>query len=85
MSAPMWTPGPWRIAKDEHVTLARIEDHTGCIVATAVMEADARLIAAAPEMAELLRESTETIGGDWRDRRDTLLSTIAPDGEEALP
>jgi hypothetical protein len=36
-------------------------------------EANARLMVAAPKMAELLLESREFIGGDWRERRDEVL------------
>lgn len=36
----------------------------------------AALFEAAPELAQLLLESREYIGGDWRDRRDSVLSRI---------
>lgn len=39
--------------------------------------ANAHLIAAAPELFELLKESQETIGGDWRERRDKILDKAA--------
>jgi hypothetical protein len=37
-------------------------------------EANARLIAAAPELLALLVESQDSIGGDWRERRDALVA-----------
>jgi hypothetical protein len=38
--------------------------------------ANARLIAAAPELLKLLVESQEYIGGDWRDRRDAAIAKV---------
>lgn len=38
------------------------------------LEATARLFAAASEMLELLKESQENIGGDWRQRRDETIA-----------
>ena len=37
-------------------------------------EANARLIAAAPELLALLVESQRSIGGDWRERRDAAIA-----------
>jgi hypothetical protein len=61
MSAPQHTPGPWRVEKDgsaEHHNEANVingADGT-LIVYGQVGDADARLIAAAPEMLEALNE-----------------------------
>ena len=43
------------------------------------LEANARLIAAAPELLALLDESKRSIGGDWRERRDDALSRVRGD------
>ena len=37
-------------------------------------EANARLIAVAPDLLALLVESQENIGGDWRERRDAAIA-----------
>lgn len=37
-------------------------------------DANARLIAAAPELLALLEESQHFIGGDWRERRDAAIA-----------
>jgi hypothetical protein len=36
-----------------------------------------KLIAAAPKLLALLIESQESIGGDWRDRRDAVIAELA--------
>jgi hypothetical protein len=35
-----------------------------------------KLIAAAPKLLALLIESQESIGGDWRDRRDAVIAEL---------
>lgn len=52
MSANPWTPGPWRIEDERLVAGGRMLADFGEVVGA--KEADLRLIAAAPDMAELL-------------------------------
>ena len=60
------TPGPWRVRKDGAGRLAGVSDETrkfdcfvwgGVAVDADLMEANARLIAAAPELLEALKEA----------------------------
>ena len=64
------TPGPWRVRKDGSGRLARVSDEThefDCVVTPSLhrdaelMEANARLIAAAPELLAALRSCEETL------------------------
>jgi hypothetical protein len=55
MNDTTWTPGPWRIL--EQVALRKVRFGVGTsrgVIIDADNEADARLIAAAPEMADIL-------------------------------
>lgn len=77
------TPGPW-IWGDAYRGLYgagpnnTVLDHAayeGMWVAYGPsMDANALLISAAPELLALLVESQESIGGDWRKRRDALIA-----------
>jgi hypothetical protein len=82
------TPGPWRFALGAFNNPSH-DDKSGAIVAGEdewniaevcgdvwEHEANARLIAAAPELLELLRESQDYIGGDWRERREALIARV---------
>lgn len=83
------TPGPWtvtKVAPDKYPSGYRASVYyaikaNGSRIAqtsgehmTQDAEANARLIAAAPELLALLIESQSDIGGDWRERRDALIA-----------
>lgn len=75
MSETKWTPGPWKVGKDDPAVSYGSEDRLpegwqlitgrcppfafGCCVAHVAEEADARLISAAPDMAEALARFDE--------------------------
>ena len=75
MSETKWTPGPWKVGKDDPAVSYASEDRLpegwqlitgrcplfafGCCVAHVAEEADARLISAAPDMAEALADFLE--------------------------
>ena len=92
MSEP-WTPGPWEIGDESHVDpryrVLRIVDtrsesitkHAAIALVT-THEADARLIAAAPEMAALLErygDPGEVAFIKWNRDRVALLARIRGD------
>ncbi|WP_414613948.1 hypothetical protein [Stenotrophomonas muris] len=84
------TPGPWGIEQtDDTNWIGFMRPHDGkvelivCTTARDFMlkdeareqnDANARLIAAAPELLALLVESQRSIGGDWRERRDAAIA-----------
>lgn len=90
MTAPQHTPGPWvaRTSNSERYSLevnaagrwpynciARIPEMFGQDCKTpGAHVANARLIEAAPELLALLIESQQSIGGDWRERRDAAVA-----------
>lgn len=77
MSETKWTPGPWKVGKDDPAVSYGSEDRLpegwqlitgrcppfafGCCVAHVAEEADARLISAAPDMAEALRAAANLL------------------------
>jgi hypothetical protein len=65
-------PTPMGLNNTMPYTVADTSNRNYCI-SPEEDEANAKLMASAPEMAELLMESRENIGGDWRDRRDAIL------------
>jgi hypothetical protein len=81
-----WTPGPWNDAKDFGLT----PETTRCVVLSTVWgriatvsypdsgsdEANARLIAAAPEMVELLERHLYGHSAELQDRTHALLARI---------
>jgi hypothetical protein len=84
MSEP-WTPGPWHAEQPHHDAIAYVMDTLGRSVATVDLlwrkEAEARLLAAAPEMAELLERAIEIIAGTpdnlgWIPTTEALLARI---------
>lgn len=59
MSAPAWTPGPWRDGQDGNTRVYGPDgmgEHSGLIATVFKGRANARLIAAAPDLAEALEE-----------------------------
>lgn len=75
-----FTPGEWRAelvgvssAGPEGENVYEITNGHQRI-AEYVAECDAPLLAAARELLALLIESQESIGGDWRERRDALIA-----------
>jgi hypothetical protein len=62
------TPGPWRGYKDEGVYVGDGFEHPifetgcGCCTETTLTEADARLIAAAPDLLAWLQFATKILG-----------------------
>lgn len=84
------TKGPWGIEQtDDTNWIGFMRPHDGkveLIVCTTARDftlkdeareqndANARLIAAAPELLALLVESQRSIGGDWRERRDAAIA-----------
>lgn len=66
---PSPTSGEWMIAGATPGYFAEVRD-----CGSGDIQANARLIAAAPELLELLVQSQESIGGDWRERRDALIA-----------
>ena len=52
-----WTPGPWRIERSAGGWVRAVCDSDGrCVCYGSIEDADAALIAAAPELADALRE-----------------------------
>jgi hypothetical protein len=81
MSESKHTPGPWHInldqidCGDDKLSIEADEEYFIAQVDSGMyQEANARLIAAAPELLALLIESQENIGGDWRSRRDAVIA-----------
>lgn len=78
------TPGPWiahsLVVSEQGQPIGRYRDICHCGIgmrAPADVEesvANARLIAAAPELLALLIDSQIFIGGDWRERRDAAIA-----------
>jgi hypothetical protein len=67
------TPAPWRVDASEDT----FGFHNYTINGRGnrdEREDNARLIEAAPELLQLLVESQEYIGGNWRDRRDAAIA-----------
>ena len=66
------TPGPWKWEDDNHVLWAQggkkvidAAPYEGMWLAGENEEADARLIAAAPDLLEALQDCLENTGGGW--------------------
>jgi len=89
MSEAKHTKGPWRAIYrgfDQDANwVSRIPYAIERVVGGAVApiadvcdqpqaEANAALLAAAPELLALLIESQDSIGGDWRERRDAAVA-----------
>ena len=80
------TPGPWRAhsvfinnAPNRMIVQRAVWggiNVADCGEVSDETAANARLIAAAPELLKLLKESQDSIAGDWRARRDALLARI---------
>lgn len=68
------TPGPWRTYRDSHVAVVSgtDEEDTFRYVAQDMSEADARLIAAAPELLKALDELTLAVEFRIDDPRSRL-------------
>ena len=64
------TPGPWLYWRSERVARFFIDAHDGSLIAEDALEADARLIAAAPDLLASLKEMLEVYG--WDDRLRSL-------------
>lgn len=73
------TPGPWRVRKDGSGRLARVSDEThefDCVVTPSLhrdaelMEANARLIAAAPELLSALKTIAGVVGDQLAEEHD---------------
>lgn len=85
MSERSWTPGPWEVREVDG--LFAIAHPTGWVLESNDVEqdrADARLIAAAPEMFELL-ETIDSGGGlipadIWKQIRDVVVKARGTDG-----
>ena len=83
-SEDKWTPGPWSIRRSKSGKPGQISDGRGTIITTwwgiarpasKEGEANARLIAAAPEMAELLWRK-DMLSPQWISDRKNLLARI---------
>ena len=79
MSAPKWTPGPWRVGQIDGDTLdasVRL-----CVFDVwddmAEQDANARLISLAPEMFVALRALVEDADSDDTDENRVNLSSVA--------
>lgn len=75
------TPGPWIMNNDQtEVGIGKlsIEAANEYFIAQVDegmnQQANAKLIAAAPDLLQLLIESQDNIGGDWRARRDSAIA-----------
>ena len=85
-----FSPGPWRVSREDDETDSRrrwvavvsaSDRDVASLHESLYPEADARLIAAAPEMLDLLRERPTSDDADheieeWETRRSTLLARI---------
>jgi hypothetical protein len=73
-----WTPGPWTVAEEDGDTLAitPIAVHAPFAYLGLDRHDDARLIAAAPEMAALLMAPGTYPDYEWVEQRDALLARI---------
>ena len=80
------TPGPWTLDKPEQRGIGIREGEDGYIIATVwkddsgIHSADARLIAAAPELLEAAKEALTQIMAvhpDWSKAQDNLETAIA--------
>lgn len=67
------TRGPWKVTYDGD-SLPIIDSPLAIIALVRTNEDDANLLAAAPELLALLIESQDSIGGDWRNRRDAAIA-----------
>lgn len=66
------TPGPWQVRKIDPRSVA-IPDEHGKLIVLAPSEADARLIAAAPDLLAALEEIVEAADGSGWDQIDATL------------
>ena len=64
MSDTPWTPGPWTVVQTGPSDWA-VDDAGGHYHSGPHAEADARLIAAAPEMAEMVAEYASLVHSDY--------------------
>jgi Trm5-related predicted tRNA methylase len=70
------TPGPWRLVKDDYIM-----SHKGLLIGQICsedatdMDANARLIAAAPDLLAALKLAADIIGAD--DRINPILDAIS--------
>jgi hypothetical protein len=77
------TPGPWRGYKDEGVYVGDGFEHPifetgcGCCTETTLTEADARLIAAAPDLLEALRQAVDSTPKRYTDQFNAQGDRIA--------
>lgn len=83
------TPGPWHVQPSDHPGGLLIKPIPGQVVAQCdelpEMEANARLIAAAPEMYEALRNFVSIVPrADARDTRDTSYNNARTQARTAL-
>ncbi|HEY8343348.1 MAG TPA: hypothetical protein VIK75_10220 [Calditerricola sp.] len=78
------TPGPWHVRYDEHCDLYHVQSPSppaeGPDVASFCTLADARLIAAAPDLLEAL----QTLLGDYRDLLQDYSEEREKDGWDAI-
>ncbi len=71
------TPGPWFVRRSlagGHGAYLHITSASRDGIAVTNKAGDAVLIAEAPDLLALLVESQESIGGDWRQRRDAAIA-----------
>jgi hypothetical protein len=85
MSEQKHTPGPWQVAhdwhdEDESLDYMRVVADS-CVIANTILEDDARLIAAAPELLEALKLIAE-----WADsgRHEEDFSAIGNKARAAI-
>lgn len=68
---PKWTPGPWKAGRDGYISDFRADVayamRTRLSMAEAECEANAKLIAAAPDMARVLFEIAEALARESDD------------------
>ena len=77
---PKWTPGPWRVLNDEAIKVASSDGSLATVTHihlrgrrdTSEVEANAHLIAAAPDMAEALEKALNFITNTESEMGETL-------------
>lgn len=80
MTANKHTAGPWTVLALPYEKFVEVRANEGYSIVAHVFfnngnrDETARLIAAAPELLELLIDSQSDIGGDWRKRRDSAIA-----------
>lgn len=81
MNEAKHTPGPWSVDESNAIVGEKLDDHPIWLrpviarFATGVRPADARLMAAAPDLLEALQEILDAADGSGWDQLDATLRT----------